>query len=144
MLQNIINETRFYRFYRISTASTYLQLQWTHGQSATEHFDVLIFINTLRNFFLVPVQMKTTITRYQPLINRPGKNSLGSGPSHAISIKSCIFSWPREFLNKVLTLFIEENSLSHSAVDGQRVKVETQLLSYQKLHTIPLVKYEYS
>jgi len=86
--------------------------------------------------------VKTTIT--QPLFNRPGRNSLGSGPSHAISIKPCRFSWPREFLNKVLMLFIEENCLSHSAVDGQRIKVETQLLSYQKLHTIPSVKYEYS
>jgi len=34
-------------------------------------------------------------------------------------------------------LFIEENCLSDSAVDGQRIKVETQLLSYQKLHIIP-------
>jgi len=87
--------------------------------------------------------VKTTITRYQPFINRAGRNSLGSGPSHAISIKSHRFSWPREFLNKVLMLFID-NCLSHSPVDGQRVKVETQLLSYQKLHIIPSVKYEYS
>jgi len=78
----------------------------------------------------VPVQVKITITRYQPLINRPGRNSLGSGPSHAISIKSCRFSWPKEFLNIVLMLFIEENCLSHSAVDEQRIQVETQLLSY--------------
>ena len=39
-------------------------------------------------------------------------------------------------------LFIEENYLS--AVDEQRMKAETQLLSYQKLHIIPSVKYEYS
>jgi len=36
----------------------------------------------------VSIQVKTTITRYQPLINRAGRNSLGSRPSHAISIKS--------------------------------------------------------
>jgi len=84
--------------------------------------------------------VKTTITRYQPLINRSGRNSFGSGSSYAISIKSCRFSWPREFLNKVLMLFKEENCLSHSAVDGQRIKVETQLLTYQKLHIIPSVK----
>jgi len=88
--------------------------------------------------------VKTTITRYQPLINRPGRNSLGSGQSHAISIKLHRFSSPREFLNKVLMLFIEENCPSHSAVDGQRIKVETQLLSYQKLHIFPSVKYGYS
>jgi len=87
----------------------------------------------------------TTITRYQPIIyNRPGRNSLGTGPSHAISIKSHRFSWPREFLNNILVLFIEENCLSDSPVDGQRIKVETQLLSYQNLHIIPSVKYEYS
>jgi len=56
---------------------------------------------------------------------------LGSGPSHAISIQSCRFSSPREFFNKVLMLFIE-NCLSRLAVDGQRIKVETQLLSYPK------------
>jgi len=61
---------------------------------------------------------------------------LGSGPSHTIR--------PREFLNKVLMLFIEENGLSHSAVNGQRFKVGTQLLNYQKLYIIPSVKYEYS
>jgi len=86
----------------------------------------------------------TTFTRYQPVINnRPGRNSLGSGPSHAISIKSHRCSWPMEFL-KVLMLFVEENNLSHSAMDGQRIKVETQLLSYQKWHIIPSAKYEYS
>jgi len=58
--------------------------------------------------------VKTTITIYQPLINRCGRNSLGSGPSHAISIKSGRFSWPREFLNIVLMLFVEENSTSHT------------------------------
>jgi len=43
----------------------------------------------------------TTITRYQPLINnRPERNSLGSGPSHAISIQSRRFSWPRKFLRQ--------------------------------------------
>jgi len=68
---------------------------------------------------------------------------LGSKPPHAISIKSHIFFWPREFLNKLLMLFIEENCLSHSAVDGQKIKGEIQLLSYQKLHIIPSVKYEY-
>jgi len=36
----------------------------------------------------MPVQVKTTITRYQPFINWAGRNSLGSGPSHTISIKS--------------------------------------------------------
>jgi len=93
----------------------------------------------------VPVEVMTTITRYQPLINnRPGKHSLGSGSSHGISMKSHRFSWPREFLNKVLMLFIQENSLSHSAVDGQRIKVETQLSSYQKLPIIPSAKSEYS
>ena len=56
---------------------------------------------------------------------------IGSGPSHAISIKSRRFSCTRESLNKVLMLFIEENCFSHSAVDGQRIKEETQLLSYQ-------------
>jgi len=60
--------------------------------------------------------VKTTITGYQPLINRAGRNSLGSGPSHEKSIKSHRFSWPREFLNKVLMLFKEENCLPHSAV----------------------------
>jgi len=49
-----------------------------------------------------------------------------------------------EFLNKVLMLYIEEKCLSHPAVDGQRIKVETQLLNYQKSHIIPSVKYEYS
>jgi len=88
--------------------------------------------------------VKTSITRYQSLINRAGRNSLGSGPSLAISIKSDRFSWLREFLNKVLMLSIEKNCLSHSAVDGQRIKVETQLLSYQNLHIILSVKYEYS
>jgi len=91
----------------------------------------------------VPVQEKTTITRYQPLINRPGTNSLGSRPSHAISIKSCRFSFQGSS-STVLTLFIEENCLSHLAVDGQRIKAETQLLSYQKLHIIPSVNSEYS
>jgi len=142
MLQNIIDETRFYIFYGLSSPSTYWQL--THSQSATEHFDVLIFINTLRNFFLVPVQVKTTITRYHPFINRPGRNSLGSWPSHVISMKSCRFSWPREFVNKVLMLFIEENCLSDSIVDWQKIKVEVQLSNYQKLHIIPSVKHEYS
>jgi len=77
----------------------------------------------------VSIQVKTAITRYQPLINRPERNSLSSGPLHAISIKSGRFSWPREFLSIVLMLFIEENCLSHSAVDGQRIKVETQLFT---------------
>jgi len=45
---------------------------------------------------------------------------------------------------QVLMPFIEENCLSHSAVDGQRIKVETQLLRYQKLHIILSVKYDYS
>jgi len=84
--------------------------------------------------------VKITITRYQPLINGAGRNSLGSRPSHTISIKSQV----REFLNKVLMLFIEENCFSYSAVDEQRIKVETQLLSYQKLHIFPSVKYGYS
>jgi len=59
-------------------------------------------------------------------------------------MKSHRFSWPREFLNKVLMMFIEKNYLSHSAVDGHRIKVETQLLSYQNLHIIPSAKSEYS
>jgi len=87
--------------------------------------------------------VKTTITGYQALINRPGRNSLGSLAPHAISIKSHRCSWPWEFTNKVLMLFIEENCLSHSVVDGQRIKVETQL-NYQKLHIIPSIKYDYS
>ena len=86
----------------------------------------------------MPVHVKTTITRYQPLINRPGRNSLDSEPLHAISIKSHRFNWPREFLNKVLMLFIEKNYLSHSAVNGQRIKEET-LLSYQKLNTVNMI-----
>jgi hypothetical protein len=66
-------------------------------------------------FFLVPVQVETIVTRNQPLINRPGRTSLVSGPSHAISIKSGRYSWTREFLNIVLMLFIEENCLTSSS-----------------------------
>jgi len=62
----------------------------------------------------VPVQVKITITRYQPFINKAGRNSLGNVPSHTINIKSSRFSWPRELLNKVLMLLIEENCYSHS------------------------------
>jgi len=72
----------------------------------------------LRNFVLVPVQVNTTITSHLLI-------SLEEILRVAISIKSCKFSWPREFLNIVLMLFIEENCLSHSAVDGQKIKVET-------------------
>jgi len=48
-----------------------------------------------------------TITRYQPLINnRPGKHSLGSGSSHAISIKD--FPDKESSPDKVLILLIEK------------------------------------
>ena len=108
MFQNVIDETRFYIFYGLFSPST-------QSKSATEHFDVSIFNNALRNLFLVPVQVETIITRYQPLINRPGKTSFCCGPSHAISIKSGRYCWKKEFLNIVLMLFIEENCLTSSS-----------------------------
>jgi len=122
MLQNVIDETHFYIFYWLSSPSIYLQLTHSHSQNIL----CFNFHQHIEEFSLVPIQVKTTITRYQPLINRRGRNSLCSRPSNAKSIKLCRFSWPREFLNIVLMLFIEENFLSHSAVDGQRIKVETQ------------------
>jgi len=57
MLQNVIDENNFYIFY------SFVLLPHIY-KSATEHFDVLIFIQTLRIFFLVPIQVKTTITSH--------------------------------------------------------------------------------
>jgi len=97
MLQNIIDET-LYISYRLSSPSTYLQL--THSQSQPQN--IFIFINTLRHFF--SCARSNEGHHYQILINRPGRDSLGSRPSHAISLKSCRFFWPREFLNSFNTI----------------------------------------
>jgi len=144
MLQNVIDETGFYIFYMLSSSSTDYNYRQLIVKVSDRTFWCFNFHQHIDEFFLVPIQVKTTITRYQPLINRTGRNSLSIGPSHAISIKSCIFSWTREFLNNILILSIEGNCFSHSVVDGQRIKEKTQLLSYQKLHIIPSLKYQYS
>jgi len=53
---------------------------------------------------------------YQIFINnKHGRNSLGSGPSHAISIKSCRFSWARKFLRQSFNAVHREQPLT--AVD---------------------------
>jgi len=71
-----------------------------------------------------------TFQTWNPNFQIPGLSRTCANPVLWVVGHHMQFSWPWVFLNKVVMLFIEENFLSHSVVDGQRMKVETQLLSY--------------
>ena len=73
-------------------------------------------------WFLVSRQMSSSGTATHPQVNGClGSYWLRSGPSLLTLIKASNVSCLRFVLRHVLIMFIAENCLSHSAVEGERV-----------------------
>jgi len=72
MLQNVIDGTRFYIFYRLSSPSTYLQLQLSHSQSQPQN----IFMFYQGSSKGVPQQSFNAIHRTASQTEDQGRNTI--------------------------------------------------------------------